>query len=382
MISIRHPRTFHGLIACLFLAAAALRANEPAVSPGNTNAALQYWQAFSQLPAMDEHRQQIVANWNTVPVDADAVKLIEASSTALTYLHRGSALESCDWGLQKEDGIMLLMPHLAKARELARLALLRAREELDTQNSAAAADDIADVLVLANFVGSDTFAIGLLVQDSIEQMAFDLAASRLGQFAPESLRTLADRLGKLPHGGTLQSALRNERQFSLEWMIARLRNANDQSWQEALRPLAIETPKGTFEAIVEELKTKAGAVQEFEEFRPFYDELTTLAERPPDVFRSRAADLLKKYQNDAVGRLMLSDFVRVFDKDLATRTRFSLLKAAVAVLLSGPGELRNFPDPAGTGPFEYAASERGFELRSKLTIDGRPVVLAVGKPRR
>ena len=49
-------------------------------------------------------------------------------------------------------------------------------------------------------------------------------------------------------------------------------------------------------------------------------------------------------------------------------------------VLSGQGALAKHPDPFGQGPFEYKVLPQGFELRSKLTIDGKPVTLTVGPP--
>jgi hypothetical protein len=48
--------------------------------------------------------------------------------------------------------------------------------------------------------------------------------------------------------------------------------------------------------------------------------------------------------------------------------RRALLAAALAVRLDGRDALKDHPDPVIGGPFEYVASEGGFELRSKWTV--------------
>src|SRR5438128_9269142 len=91
------------------------------------NAAMQYWQAFSQLPTLDNDQEKLLADWSAAPLDAAAQKLIDSSKASLLYLRRGESLARCDWCLDYNDGMGLLLPHLGKSRELARFAALHAR---------------------------------------------------------------------------------------------------------------------------------------------------------------------------------------------------------------------------------------------------------------
>ncbi len=59
--------------------------------------------------------------------------------------------------------------------------------------------------------------------------------------------------------------------------------------------------------------------------------------------------------------------------------RLALLKAAIAVVQHGPDAMKETKDPFGDGPFEYKATDGGFELKSKLLFRDQPVTLAVGK---
>jgi hypothetical protein len=52
--------------------------------------------------------------------------------------------------------------------------------------------------------------------------------------------------------------------------------------------------------------------------------------------------------------------------------------AAVAVANDGPEKLKEIPDPVVGGPFEYRKLDDGFELKSKLVIDDKPVTLTIG----
>ena len=59
--------------------------------------------------------------------------------------------------------------------------------------------------------------------------------------------------------------------------------------------------------------------------------------------------------------------------------RHALFRAAIAVVRDGPDKLKDFPDPAGDGPFEYKQVDGGFELKSKLMNKDQPLAMRVGK---
>src|SRR3954471_19114802 len=108
-------------------------AGAPFAHPGGEladNAALRYWPAFNFLPQADSHQEQALENWRTAPLDSGAAKLLDAGATSLRYLHDGAKQQRCDWGLEYEQGFELLLPHLQKARTLARLAALHARQRV------------------------------------------------------------------------------------------------------------------------------------------------------------------------------------------------------------------------------------------------------------
>src|SRR5688572_16792276 len=87
-----------GLVVVL----SSLAAAQPAESQTDlgANAALQYWQAFSHLPASDAAQEKVLSEWATISLDDPAVKkLLAGSHTSLMYLRRGAKMQRCDWGL-------------------------------------------------------------------------------------------------------------------------------------------------------------------------------------------------------------------------------------------------------------------------------------------
>ena len=149
---------------------------QPPAQPANgslgQNAALNYWQAFAHLP------RQLPAPGET-GADPDEAKLLESSKDALLYLHRGAAIGPCDWGLHREDGPYLLLPHLAKGRDLGRLAGMKVRQDLAAGNGSAGAQTAADALVMARHLSSDvTSIITYLVQLAVERSTVETPSTK------------------------------------------------------------------------------------------------------------------------------------------------------------------------------------------------------------
>src|SRR5436190_21054565 len=106
------------LTATLF-AAALLPAAEQA-PPAGANAALKYWTGFGAMPRLDKDQEKLLEDVAAAPLNDAARTLADAAGQSLLYLHRGAALPQCDWALNTEAGVYLVLPHLSKARELAR----------------------------------------------------------------------------------------------------------------------------------------------------------------------------------------------------------------------------------------------------------------------
>jgi hypothetical protein len=120
--------------------------------------------------------------------------------------------------------------------------------------------------------------------------------------------------------------------------------------------------------------TREGVLRQFEAMRPMYDELGRILKLPRDDFRARFAELQGRAKGNPVAVEVLPSMTKVYDRDAAARTRMTMLRAGIAVVRSGPEKARDFKDAAGN-PLEYAATADGFELRSKVVDDDKPVTL-------
>ena len=96
---------------------------EPFTSPAKvTNAALVYWQAFALLPELSQEDTQLLGQIEkgAKPLD-EAGSLLARSGLALHLTRCVKPHTPCRWELV-EDGPVTLLPHLSKARLLARFS--------------------------------------------------------------------------------------------------------------------------------------------------------------------------------------------------------------------------------------------------------------------
>lgn len=336
----------------------------PAAALGD-NAALKYWQAFAQLPQWTEQQQRIIGDWHTVPLDGDAQAIVDNSRAALQYMQRGAGMPMCNWGLDLTDGPGLLLPHLGKARELARLAGLRVRRDLARGQQAAALADINAGLALARHVGADSILISVLVQAAIESTFVDLAAEHLPELTPESLDRLSKQLVALPRGGTVKGSMQIERAHLVDWLRGNLESEGAVASMPEMKPLLDAV--GTVAAVALLIR-----------YGKFYEEAEQVANLPAGKQHAAFTALEKKYADNPFAKLLTPAYSRAFDVENKAKARLAMLQAAIAVRQGGREKLATVPDPFGQGEFTYRERPHGFELESKLVVEGKSVTLVVG----
>jgi hypothetical protein len=343
------------------------------------NAALQYWQAFAQMPTLDDEQQKILDEWSTVSLKDSAVdKLATEAHKSMQYLHRAARLERCDWGLDYNDGISLMLPHLPKARDLARLAALHARYEMERGNSRALRDDATGMMTLARHVARDPIMICVLVRHLIEGMVVDLTAPYVPQLDAKYADAKA-MFDSLPPSSRVLDTLDMEREYFLAWIVRKMKEeekrgpgAGLKMWNNLLGPDGPEALK--------KIESVNRAIKLTEDVIPVYDELEKLVALPHAEFEARYPDF--KQQNlkpDTATAFLIPQIDDLLAKERRSEARVSMLLAAIAVAEGGPGQLKNIDDPFGDGPFEYRKLDNGFELKSQLKYEEQPVTITVGQ---
>jgi hypothetical protein len=345
---------------------------------GSGNAALQYWQAFALLPDLKEEQQKLLTDR---PLGKEARQIADQSRKAMLYLQRGAAHKSCDWGLDYNDGVELAMPHVVRARNLARVACLRGRIAFAEHNAPAALDGVLPVFTLGRHVGGTSILISMLVDYAIENVAIDTLAPELPHLDHASLDRITKALASLPPAATLDQAMVTEKEFFLNWSIRWAKKESQQDpkgFPAKLAGLIGSPDKDEVLKLIE-----GGRAQPFidglEAAGPAYDELRQLSLLPRAQFLARWPERQKELGANAVVRMMLPAIAKCIDARDRYRARMALLQAALAVVRDGQDALTKYPDPFGAGPFEYVAAPNGFELRSRLVLDQKAVTVRAGK---
>ena len=370
------------LLAAFFFAVLFGSAQESrgADAKSGDNAALQYWQAIALLPAFGGDRQKLLEHWKDASFDSDTLKLLENSRTSLMYVQRAIKKPRCDWGLDFNDGADMLMPYLAKLRDLARLSLLHARYEVSQKQWRAGADEASSVFVLARHAGQEPVLIAILVGDAIDQMAIETLALSLPDMDEAAIKTISARLDALPPAPrVVEKALLMEKEIGCEWLIRAMQEAErhkEGSWRDVLARVASQEDKsklGDLHSLDETLKFARDLL-------PIYDRMIELLALPRDDFARQYDDLVKKIRaTNPLGHLVLPALDKFLEGQHRHDARMALFKAAIAVVQRGPDALKQIRDPFGDGPFEYRRFQKGFELKSKLVAKGEQVSLTIGK---
>jgi hypothetical protein len=347
----------------------------PAVS---NNAALQYWQAFALMPALDAQQEKLLDNRGKAPLDADALKLLDQSHASLKFLHRGAKLRECDWGLDYRDGASMHLPHLTKARTLARLAALETRRAFEAGQHDRASDMAFGMAALARQVGGDRTLVSMMVCYSIEEMTVDALAPCLPELGA-SYDSSKATLESLPPSPRLAQGVLCEKQMGA-WIADRLKAAEKDrsgSWRETWKSMILGNENTDPLSDVENFEQ---VVKVMDKFQTVYDELAQLTDLPPKEFDAKYPAFAERAEAASpVAKILLPAMEKIVTAQRHSEARMAMLLAAIAVAEGGPEKLAGIKDPFGDGPFEYRKLDTGFELSSKLLEDGMPVTLEIGR---
>jgi RNA polymerase sigma factor (sigma-70 family) len=384
-----------GTGATLLLTAAPIDPPTPAVGQPpppapdrGANAALFYGQAFIALRREGGDHAKLVADCLTMPLDAHAREAVARAAYALRMVRRGAVLPRCDWTTDFEQGIKLPHNDGDGAEVLSALACLRARLRFEEGKSAEAVEDIVAALVLARHVAQDGTLDSLWAGDQIERRMSAALALGLPGLDAGAVKELKARLGALPPGGSVATATLRMEEAMRNWIVGEVQEAHDRdSLLDFLSQLggfksdAPEKNRAKGRAILEACGgTAAGVLKVAEELRPGLAAMAKALDLPPDQIDRAFEREEKKLAGNPLYPVFGPVLHNVRDRQARAEVRRDLLSAAVAIQLEGPGALKDHPDPAAGGPFEYAPFAGGFELRSKRKgTDDEPLALTVGR---
>lgn len=378
------------------------KASRATVAP---NAAGIYWQAFAAMPTLEGGDKKIfdaATASTTAPLTDNLEPIVARFGVALNEMHRARSVAPCDWQLDTEAGPELLLPHLQKARELGRVALVRARQRFAAGEIAAAVTEVLAVLKMARDCGSSQILISVLVDASIEKSAIEVLSSHLPLLKTEQLDQLAVSLRELPATSDLASSIRTEKRLFCDWLerkvnieAAKLNDpqAGGKLLAAIVNPSGLDSdlnPKpddieGKRKAELLNSLSEADVRASLQRLRSDYEDLSKIAalpfdERtaPIDAFEdSLSAARNPKTREDALRYLStwyLPSLKNVLAREEQRLIRRQLLEQAIRVQRDGPDALQAIRGKK----VEYHKTETGFKLGCPCGTAQE--VLAIGRP--
>ena len=285
-------------------------------------------------------------------LDAGTAAFLDREADIFDLIHAGAAAHSTEWGIGSGISVnsQQVLNQLSGVCSLAILDVLRARQRWSNHDSLHGQEDLLDAMALGrNVAHVHPILVVVLIQVSIEQMVLTRWAQLLPTTPAEQLAALPDRLKQLPDPPRMADMIRAEQRYAVE---------------SSNVPVAIT----------------AGMA-------PFYDFVAASLDQNPmptrEAFQKTLDDGIAKMgvsspSSRQMAQILVPSFVRAYEMFSVVRTTREMFRTGIAVAHDGEGAVGRSVDPFGHGPFEYARTSRGFELRSKLQRDGKPVILDFG----
>jgi hypothetical protein len=353
------------------------------------------------MPELTEEESKLYGEAVAGKVAASAPELqpiLARFSTALSEMYRAGTVKPCDWNLDINAGPGLLLPHLQKARDLARAATLRADSRFETGQVDEAIDDVFATLAMGRAGDANPTLISLLVDYAIERLATDALAQNLGKLDPAQLDRVADMLASLPAAATLDECMRWEERIFVDWFDRKVKaviaeSGDKQGGYELLEKICVdlgmEFPPKTGDADGKVAKspqwlrdvTPQEILGSIGQLRADYRQIRALLndeQGRADAIAKFEADLKSRSQTESDSErrkyyfsgLALPSLTSVCKRIDERNERLRLLGLAIEYRRGGDKALE------GADGIDFEKFEAGFQIRSRR-VDGAQVT--VGK---
>ena len=353
------------------------------------NPALRYWEAFMMTQNVKQAiRDQLNTNeWRGQPLPANFEELVSAYNQQFRLIRAAAKSETpCDWGLDLSEGPESLLPHLAVAKGLSRVARLRAMWDLQNKKPDEARDDLLATLALARNVSRDGVLISAIVQIAMENILISTVAENFYQFPPETLKQLEDGFESAPARGTVAQAVTTGERWFYTWFVQKVQDARKQHPRDEAAAMADiraifrkvltsgdeKNPSDPTDKMLEAAGgTSEGLLTLLGELPPVYDRATAILALPRKEYEAQIGPFeaeIKASRNPFITELFPS-LIKCRQRELVIQAKLAMLRAAVKYKLGGDTGFNSVIDPLGDGPFlrqrfVFAGVDRGFQLKS------------------
>jgi hypothetical protein len=227
-----------------------------------------------------------------------------------------------------------------------------------------------------------------IVGFQIERIAIEAAVPYLPESRPVLPEALSAALHALPARPSVPQVILKEKQVVTTWLIGRLKGAeqqNEGAWQGVWNEFGKSNEDmARYASGNAPVKTLYQAVTTVEGMIPFFDQLAKMAALPWKEFDPEDGQFyVKTRAASPLAATFLHPMVSLVGFERRNETQMALFKAAIAVVQDGPDKVKNIiKDPASNEPFEFRVTDKGFELKSKLIFNSKPVMLRVGEGKK
>ncbi len=190
------------------------------------NAAKWYQLAIDQYQALRENSPrefELLGNYDeTQPVTAELRAALAKVQPILEMTRRGTAEESCNFPLDRSQGIEMLLPHLGQLRGIARVMRADTMVRLGDGDAAGAAANVADLYRMSDHFSGDRIVISSLVGQAVFGLADRTAQYGLdrGVFGEAESKSLLQGLSRLDAHDPFDclEAVAGEQELAVGWL--------------------------------------------------------------------------------------------------------------------------------------------------------------------
>jgi hypothetical protein len=225
-----------------------------------------------------------------------------------------------------------MLAHVSEARELAKLACLRARYRFEQGNASAAVDDVVATLTLARHCSSDAVLVTVLVDYAIEAMVIEMAEGYISTLSKKDLEKLSMGIEALPGTVTMTDSVLAEKAVFGNWLVRVLRTPNGKA--ELLKFIGkTDDAKALAALSSEELAGGTNGLL------AIYDKLAEMAALPSAELQQKQRELFKNLDankpSELLARLLTPAVSTARQAEEKHQARLATFKASVDAALSG-----------------------------------------------
>ena len=345
-----------GLLLCLPIRLPAAETRRDDINP-----ALLYWQAFAVMPDLgpDDQKHLLETQWRTRAMDERAGELASRYDQSFRLLRAAmSAKAPCDWGVDMSLGPQALLPHLAKAKRCAVVAVLRARWAVQQGRPEAGRERPLGCVCPGQERVSRRHAHLSAGPDRLGENCPGLHCPAMAGTSLGHDRILLAGIDSAPARGTMASCMETERVALYGWLVRNFREfkqkypGNDQkALQEATKLLdgMVSEDEGKqrsgFGATVIQAAggTMAGLLAYVHELEPLYREMEQVMSLPYTEFQPAIEQFQKRITDNPnlLAHEFLPAVLKVRDKEFRALAWLAMVQAAYQVAVGSRTRFRD-----------------------------------------